>query len=50
VAMMGTTTSPDPPSILYHYTRRVGLLGMLEDESIWASSAHHGGSRPVPAL
>jgi hypothetical protein len=29
------------PKTLYHYTRRAGLLGILSDRAIWASSARH---------
>jgi len=30
-----------PPSVLYHYTRRAGLLGILASKRAWASSARH---------
>jgi len=33
--------SKKPPGMLYHYTSRNGLLGMVKDGAIWASSLRH---------
>ena len=30
-----------PPSILYHYTSQVGLIGILRQREIWASKIHY---------
>jgi hypothetical protein len=30
-----------PQSLLFHYTTAAGMLGILNDSSIWASSAYH---------
>lgn len=33
-------TTPAPP-VLYHYTTQAGLLGILQDNCIWATAAHY---------
>ena len=33
--------TPDPPSILYHYTTPAGLLGIVEKKEIWASHTQY---------
>lgn len=30
-----------PPTLLFHYTSAAGMLGILNESSIWASSAYH---------
>jgi hypothetical protein len=31
----------DPAEILYHYTSQDGLIGMLNEKTIWASKIHY---------
>lgn len=31
----------EPPPVLYHYTRQVGLLGIIRDGRLWASQVHY---------
>lgn len=36
-----TLAAEEPPERLYHYTSFAGLLGIVEQEALWASSIHH---------
>ena len=41
VAMNSHVGDQVPPEILYHYTSQLGLIGMLNTKTIWASKIHY---------
>jgi len=38
---MNSTAQDSPPDVLYHYTSQSGLLGILQDECVWATKIHY---------
>jgi hypothetical protein len=38
---LGNWATVSPPPRLYHYTSFAGLLGILKEKALWASSVHH---------